>query len=83
VSVGKPEPALFKTALDRMGPGRALVIGDRLDADLAGAAAAGLDAAIVLTGVTTREQADAAREPMPVAISESLGTLVLGDQPSG
>jgi HAD superfamily hydrolase (TIGR01450 family) len=82
VSVGKPEPALFQTALDRMGPGRALVIGDRLDADLAGAAAAGLDGAIVLTGVTTREQADAAREPMPVAISESLGTLVLGDEPA-
>ena len=36
------------------------MIGDRLDSDLAGAAAAGIDGAIVLTGVTTREQAEAA-----------------------
>jgi len=36
------------------------VVGDRLDSDLAGAAAAGLDGAIVLTGVTDRASADAA-----------------------
>ena len=60
-SVGKPDTMLFETALDRLGPGRSLMVGDRLDADLGGAAAAGLDAAIVLTGVTTREQAEAAR----------------------
>jgi glycerol-1-phosphatase len=47
VTVGKPAPELFRTALDRLGPGRALVIGDRADADLAGAGAAGLDAALV------------------------------------
>jgi glycerol-1-phosphatase len=47
VTVGKPSPAIFRTALDRLGPGRALVIGDRADADLAGAGAAGLDAALV------------------------------------
>ena len=34
--------------------GATLVVGDRLDSDLAGAAAAELDAAIVLTGVTSR-----------------------------
>ena len=34
-SIGKPEPQLFLTALDRLGPGRALVVGDRLDADAA------------------------------------------------
>ena len=33
-NVGKPEPDLFRTALDRLGPGRALVVGDRLDADV-------------------------------------------------
>ena len=42
--VGKPEPEIFHTALDRLGDGRTLVVGDRLDSDLAGAAAAGLDA---------------------------------------
>jgi HAD superfamily hydrolase (TIGR01450 family) len=47
VTVGKPSPDIFRTALDRLGPGRALVIGDRADADLAGARAAGLDGALV------------------------------------
>jgi HAD superfamily hydrolase (TIGR01450 family) len=76
-SVGKPDPLIFETALDRVAPGRGLMIGDRLDSDLAGAAAAGLDGAIVLTGVTTRDQAEAATDPAPVAIAEDLHTLVI------
>jgi glycerol 3-phosphatase-2 len=75
-SVGKPDPLIFETALDRLGPGRALMVGDGLDSDLAGAAAAGLDGAIVLTGITTREQAEAATDPAPVAIAEDLYSLV-------
>lgn len=76
-TVGKPEPQMFLTALDRLGAGRTLVVGDRLDSDLLGAAAAGLDGAIVLTGVTTREEAEAAVDPAPVAIAPDLATLVL------
>jgi ribonucleotide monophosphatase NagD (HAD superfamily) len=68
---------MFRTAIDRLGPGRTLVVGDRIDSDLSGAAAAGLDAAIVLTGVSTRSEAEAAREPTPVAIAENLGALVV------
>lgn len=75
--VGKPEPEVFYTALDRLDRGNTLVIGDRLDADLAGAAAAGLDAAIVLTGVTSEEQAQDARDPKPVAIAADLHSLVV------
>lgn len=74
--VGKPEPLIFQTALDRLGPGRALMVGDRLDSDLGGAAAVGVDAAIVLTGVTGRELAEAATDPAPVAIAENLHALV-------
>jgi HAD superfamily hydrolase (TIGR01450 family) len=74
--VGKPEPQLFYTALDRLGDGRTLVVGDRLDSDLAAAAKAGLDAAIVLTGGTTREEADAA-DPKPTHVADSLAALVL------
>ncbi len=77
VSVGKPEPQMFRTALERMGEGRTLVVGDRLDSDLRGAAATGLDGAIVLTGVTSREEAEAAVDPAPVAIAPDLATLVL------
>jgi HAD superfamily hydrolase (TIGR01450 family) len=75
--VGKPQPSLFRTALDRLGEGPALVIGDRLDSDLEGAAAAGLDAAIVLTGMSTRAQAAAAVDPAPVAVADDLRALLL------
>jgi HAD superfamily hydrolase (TIGR01450 family) len=75
--VGKPDPQVFEVALDRLGKGRTLVIGDHLISDLGGAAAAGLDAAIVLSGVTSREQAEAAANPAPVAIAQDLATLVL------
>jgi glycerol 3-phosphatase-2 len=76
--VGKPHPQMFRTALDRVGPGGTLVIGDRIESDLAGAAAAGLDGAIVLTGVSTREAAEKAADPAPVAIAEDLSALLVG-----
>ncbi len=74
--VGKPQPQMFHTALDRLGPGSALMVGDRIDSDLAGAAAAQLDAAIVLSGVSTRAEAEAAGDPKPVAIADTLHALV-------
>jgi ribonucleotide monophosphatase NagD (HAD superfamily) len=77
--VGKPDPQVFEVALDRMGQGRTLVIGDHLIADLGGASAAGLDAAIVLSGITSRDQAEAATDPAPVAIGPDLATLVLSE----
>jgi len=76
-AVGKPEPQIFYTALDRLGPGQTLVVGDGLDSDLAGASAAGLDAAIVLTGVSTRQEAERATDPAPVTIAEDLNALTL------
>ncbi len=79
-AVGKPDAQIFATALARLGSGRTLVIGDRLDADLVGAAAAGLDGAIVLSGVTSREQAELAIDPAPVAVAPDLGRLVLADR---
>jgi ribonucleotide monophosphatase NagD (HAD superfamily) len=54
-------------------------VGDRLGSDLAGAAAAKLDCAIVLTGASTREQAQAATDPEPVAIADTLHALVTGE----
>ena len=78
-SVGKPDPQVFQVAAERLGPGRTLVIGDHLVSDLGGAHAAGLDAAVVLTGVTSREDAEAAVDPAPVAIGENLAALVLSD----
>jgi glycerol 3-phosphatase-2 len=76
--VGKPEPQLFITAIDRLGDGRTLVIGDRLDADVVAAAAAKLDAALVLSGGTTTQEAEAAKDPKPVRVAADLRELVLG-----
>jgi ribonucleotide monophosphatase NagD (HAD superfamily) len=77
--VGKPEPQLFFTALDRLGDGPTLVIGDRLDADIAAAEKARLDSALVLTGGTSREEAEAAKKPKPLVVADSLAALVNGD----
>jgi HAD superfamily hydrolase (TIGR01450 family) len=75
-TVGKPEPDMYAAARDRLGPGRYLAVGDRLDTDVAGARRAGLDSALVLTGSVTRAQAEAA-DPRPTHIAESLHALVL------
>lgn len=48
---GKPHRPLFDEAMRRFGDARALMIGDRLDTDIAGARAAGIDSLLVLTGV--------------------------------
>jgi len=76
-SVGKPATQMFETTLDRLARGRSLMIGDRLEADLAGATAAGIDGAIVLSGVADRAQAEAATDPAPVGIAATLHDLVV------
>jgi len=75
--IGKPEPPMYAAARDRLGPGRVLAVGDRLDTDVEGARRAGLDQALVLTGATSREIADAA-DPPPTLVASSLAALVLG-----
>ena len=53
--LGKPEPHLFHAAARRLGiaPDRLVMIGDQLETDIAGARAAGIDAAL-LTGAISR-----------------------------
>lgn len=48
---GKPARALLDTAMERSGAQRPLVVGDRLETDIAGARGAELDSLLVLTGV--------------------------------
>jgi glycerol 3-phosphatase-2 len=47
---GKPHVPLFETALSRAGTRQAAVVGDRIETDVAGARAAGLDGILVWTG---------------------------------
>jgi len=74
--VGKPEPQLFLTAIDRLGEGRTLAVGDRLDTDILAASRAGLDAALVLSGGASREEAETGPGPRPVAVAENLSALL-------
>ncbi|MEV5410507.1 HAD-IIA family hydrolase [Thermopolyspora sp. NPDC052614] len=53
VVAGKPEPPLHRESILRTGARRPLIVGDRLDTDIAGANRAGADSLLVLTGVTT------------------------------
>jgi glycerol 3-phosphatase-2 len=52
VVVGKPGPSLFEAARRRTSAERPLVVGDRLDTDIAGAVNAGMPSLVVLTGVS-------------------------------
>jgi HAD superfamily hydrolase (TIGR01450 family) len=51
-SAGKPGPAMFEVAARQLGAERPLAVGDRLDTDIAGGIAAGMDTLCVLTGVS-------------------------------
>ena len=53
VRLGKPAPHLYHAAVSRAGGGRAVMVGDQIETDIAGAIAAGIDAALVTTGVST------------------------------
>jgi HAD superfamily hydrolase (TIGR01457 family) len=53
--VGKPHAPILRSALVKAGGGRPLLIGDRLETDIAGATGLGWDSLLVLTGITRRE----------------------------
>ena len=50
---GKPHPALMTASIERTGARSPLVVGDRLDTDIEGAARAGIRSLLVLTGIAT------------------------------
>ncbi|MGH8919632.1 MAG: HAD hydrolase-like protein, partial [Actinomycetes bacterium] len=63
-------------AVDRSGAQRPLVVGDRLDTDIAGARAAGLDSLLVLSGVADADELLAAPpEQQPLYLGADLRVL--------
>jgi glycerol-1-phosphatase len=56
-SAGKPSPTMYRMAVERSAARRPLVIGDRLDTDLAGARAGQIPGLHVLTGVSSARDA--------------------------
>ena len=73
---GKPEPAIFETAVRRFNAKRPLFIGDRIDTDIVGANRAGIPSVLVLTGVSRAKEALAAKPgERPTFIVETLSGL--------
>ncbi|MFN8160132.1 MAG: HAD-IIA family hydrolase [Solirubrobacterales bacterium] len=81
---GKPERHLFEAARSALGGARRVVmVGDRIDSDLGGAGAVGLDGILVLSGATSRQEAEAAGL-RPGQILDSVADLVaMGNGGSG
>lgn len=77
---GKPAAPLMRDALARSGAERPLVVGDRLDTDIEGANAVGIESLLVLTGVSTPlDVLRAPREQRPTYIGAKLAAL---DEPA-
>lgn len=74
---GKPFPFLMEFALEKLGTKNeeTLVVGDRLETDIAAGQAVGCPTAVVLTGVSSRMQAEEWIPP-PAIIIESLEELI-------
>lgn len=76
VIAGKPAAPLMHDALERAGASKPLVVGDRLDTDIAGANAVGVESLLVLTGVsTTADLLRASVDHRPTYIASSLEAL--------
>lgn len=77
IVAGKPFPYLMELSLQRLGTKKeeTLVVGDRLETDIAAGQAVGCPTAFVLSGVSTREEADAWQPRMDI-VADSLGALV-------
>ena len=74
---GKPDPALHRESVERVGARRPLVVGDRLDTDVLGAVRGDADSLLVLTGVTDRRGLlDAPAGSRPTYVSSDLRGLL-------
>lgn len=73
IVLGKPEAPMMDAAVAILGREGVLLVGDRLDSDVAGAKIAGWDSALVLSGVTSR---NAQMTPAPDFVLEGLQDLL-------
>jgi HAD superfamily hydrolase (TIGR01450 family) len=73
--VGKPNAPLLVAALARVGGGRPLLIGDRLDTDIAGAHRLGWDSLLVLSGITKADDLPAT-QVAPTYVGATVAALL-------
>ena len=72
---GKPHTPLLEAAAARAGRTPVLMVGDRFETDIAGAAALGWDTALVLTGITAEAEV-AGLSPAPTYVLRGLAQLL-------
>jgi len=72
--VGKPNAPVLLAAWERVARGHPLLIGDRLDTDIAGASGVGWDSLLVLTGIAKREEIELA-SVTPTYVGDDLSVL--------
>lgn len=74
---GKPEHHLFEMALGRVGaePARVAMVGDRIASDVEGGRRSGLQTVLVLSGASTRAEAEAAAEPPDFVVDDLTALL--------
>jgi HAD superfamily hydrolase (TIGR01450 family) len=72
---GKPERHLFEIAKEAVGGGRLAMVGDRISSDVDGGRAAGLETVLVLSGTTSRQEAEAAEPPPDHVLPDLAGLL--------
>lgn len=70
--LGKPEPHLYDHALALAGTRHAVMVGDQLETDIAGAIAAGIDAALITQGVSLADLEGVAAAQQPTWLMASL-----------
>lgn len=77
VICGKPSPRMYQIAMESLGstPVTTLVVGDRPETDIAGAQELGCQSALVLSGVTTVEQARR-WQPQPDILAANLEAVL-------
>ena len=80
--VGKPSRPMFEAAAEDTGARHPLVVGDRLDTDIAGAAAMGWDSLLVLTGASRLEDLPAS-PALPTFVAGGLTALLETRPPAG
>ncbi len=80
---GKPELALHRESIERVGARRPLVVGDRLDTDIEGAHRAGCASLLVLSGVTDVELLRSAPPTQrPTYVAADLSGLLVAHPPA-
>ncbi len=75
--IGKPGPLIFQMAMAKLGgtPNNTAMVGDRLETDIAGGKAAGIQTILVLSGISQRDDVAQSNNLQPDFIFDNIETI--------